>query len=71
MSDLPLSHALHDGTDAEARPVFAEERRILGVRASSWPGIIAPLVIGILALAAWERRCASRAFRTTSCPDRS
>ena len=44
----------HDGTDAEARPVFAEERRILGVRASSWPGIIAPLVIGILMLAAWE-----------------
>ena len=36
------------------RPVFAEERRILGVRASSWPGIIAPVVIGILALTAWE-----------------
>ena len=55
MSDLPLSHALrHDGTDAESRPVFAEERRILGIRASSWPGIIAPLVIGILMLIAWE-----------------
>ena len=55
MSDLPLSHALsHDGTDSEARPVFAEERRILGVRASSWPGIIAPVVIGILMLTAWE-----------------
>jgi NitT/TauT family transport system permease protein len=44
----------HDGTDSEARPVFAEERRILGIAASSWPGIIAPVVIGILALAAWE-----------------
>jgi len=44
----------HDGTDAEARPVFAEERRILGIAASTWPGIIAPVVIGILALTAWE-----------------
>ena len=34
--------------------MFAEERRILGIAASSWPGIIAPVVIGILALAAWE-----------------
>jgi len=44
----------HDGTDTEARPVFAEERRILGLAASSWPGIIAPVVIGIVMLAAWE-----------------
>ena len=44
----------HDGTDSEARPVFAEERRILGIAASTWPGIIAPVVIGILMLAAWE-----------------
>jgi len=42
------------GTDSDARPVFAEERRILGIAASTWPGIIAPVVIGILALAAWE-----------------
>jgi NitT/TauT family transport system permease protein len=55
MTDVPLASALaHDGTDAEARPVFAEERRILGVRASAWPGILAPLAIGVLALAAWE-----------------
>jgi NitT/TauT family transport system permease protein len=57
MSDQPLSTratAPHNGTDAEARPVFAEERRVLGIRASSWPGIIAPLVVGVLALAAWE-----------------
>ena len=34
--------------------MFAEERRILGIAASSWPGIIAPVVIGILMLTAWE-----------------
>ena len=44
----------HDGTDAEARPVFAEERRILGIAVSTWPGIIAPIAIGIVMLAAWE-----------------
>src|SRR5436305_1076305 len=53
MSELVQS-APHDGADAEARPVFAEERRILGLPASSWPGIIAPVVIGILMLTAWE-----------------
>jgi len=55
MSDLPLtSIAPHDGTDSDARPVFAEERRILGIAASSWPGIIAPVAIGIVMLIAWE-----------------
>ena len=56
MTDVPLAQAQvpHDGTDAEARPVFADERRVLGVRASAWPGIIAPVAIGFLALAAWE-----------------
>jgi NitT/TauT family transport system permease protein len=44
----------HDGTDAEARPVFAQERRVLGLPASAWPGVIAPVAIGFLALAAWE-----------------
>jgi len=47
------SHA-HDGTDADSMPVFATERMILGIAASRWPGIIAPVVIGILALAGWE-----------------
>lgn len=42
------------GTDAEARPVFATEPRVLGLPASAWPRILAPLVIGVLALAAWE-----------------
>jgi NitT/TauT family transport system permease protein len=54
MSDLPLTSAPHDGTDSDARPVFAQERRILGIAASSWPGIIAPLIIGIAMLTAWE-----------------
>ena len=52
--DTPPQSLLHDGTDAEARPVFAEEPRILGIAASSWPGIIAPVVIGIIMLTAWE-----------------
>lgn len=42
------------GTDAEARPVFATEPRVLGLPASAWPRILAPLVIGVVALAAWE-----------------
>jgi len=44
----------HDGTDAEALVVAAPERRILGIRASAWPGIIAPMVVGVLALGFWE-----------------
>ena len=43
-----------DGTDAAALPVYATERRILGLRASTWPGILAPLAIGIAVLVAWE-----------------
>jgi NitT/TauT family transport system permease protein len=57
MSRMPRAAPLmvpHDGTDAEARPVFAEERRVLGLPVSAWPGVIAPVVIGFLALAAWE-----------------
>ena len=63
-SDLPMSGEVvlpvrsvalpHDGTDAAARPVLATERRVLGIRASTWPGIIAPLVIGLVMLAGWE-----------------
>ncbi len=43
-----------DGTDAGSMPVFAVERRVLGLPASQWPSILAPLSIGILALALWE-----------------
>jgi len=42
------------GTDAEARPILDRERRILGLRASTWPNILAPLTVGILMLALWE-----------------
>jgi NitT/TauT family transport system permease protein len=55
MTDRTLAPRIpHDGTDAEARPFLPSERRILGLPASAWPGIIAPLVIGVLALAGWE-----------------
>ena len=47
-------HPAADGTDAAAMPVFATERRVLGLPASSWPAIIAPVAIGLIALAAWE-----------------
>ncbi len=58
MSDATLSSrpmiTATDGTDAGAMPVFAEERRILGLPASTWPNILAPLAMGIIFLAAWE-----------------
>jgi NitT/TauT family transport system permease protein len=57
MSDTVLERSIilpHDGTDAEAMPVFADERRILGVPVSVWPNILAPLAMGVLFLAAWE-----------------
>lgn len=44
----------HDGTDAEALIVAAREPRILGLPQSAWPRILAPIVIGVLALALWE-----------------
>ena len=51
MNDVsPTPMVAHDGTDAEARPVFAEERRVLGLPVSTWPGIIAPIAIGIVML---------------------
>ena len=44
----------HDGTDAEARPELAAERRALGLPAGTWSGLIAPVVIGVLVLGFWE-----------------
>jgi NitT/TauT family transport system permease protein len=44
----------HDGTDAHARPALPPERRVLGLAASTWPGLIAPIVVGILALGLWQ-----------------
>lgn len=46
--------SVSDGTDAASMPVLATERKVLGVAASRWPSIIAPIVIGVLALAGWE-----------------
>jgi NitT/TauT family transport system permease protein len=55
MSDPAVTMSLaRDGTDAEARPVFVEERRVLGVSTSTWPRVIAPLIIGVLGLTFWE-----------------
>jgi NitT/TauT family transport system permease protein len=49
-----LPEVAHDGTDAGSMPVFAVERRVLGISVSTWPGIIAPVVIGVIALGFWE-----------------
>lgn len=51
---LPPGTVPHDGTDAEARPIFREDRKVLGISTEAWPGILAPLGIGVFALAAWE-----------------
>jgi NitT/TauT family transport system permease protein len=50
----PQRPAAAAGTDAEARPVFVEERRWLGITGSGWQKIVAPLAIGLLALGLWE-----------------
>lgn len=46
--------ALYDGTDAQAVLVLPEETRVLGVPVSTWPNIVAPVGIGVLALGLWE-----------------
>lgn len=42
------------GTDQDAAPVFETEERILGISKSRWPGILAPIVVGIVMIGAWE-----------------
>lgn len=42
------------GTDQDSAPVFAVDARILGIPRSRWPDIIAPIVVGIFILGAWE-----------------
>jgi NitT/TauT family transport system permease protein len=54
MSTRFESATRHDGTDADARPVFDEERRVLGLAVSTWPSVIAPVAVGVLVLALWE-----------------
>jgi len=50
----PVATSRPDGTDAQALPVAMAETRILGLPASIWPRILAPLVIGVVVLALWE-----------------
>ena len=54
LSSIEASAPAHDGTDSEARPVFVTEQRVLGLPASAWPRILAPIAIGIVSLALWE-----------------
>jgi NitT/TauT family transport system permease protein len=37
-----------------ARPVILQHKRVLGVSVATWPKILMPLAVGILALAGWE-----------------
>ncbi len=50
----PVETLRSDGTDAQALPVAMAEARILGLPASIWPRILAPIVIGVIVLALWE-----------------
>ena len=50
----PVETLSPDGTDAQALPVVMAETRILGLPASVWPRILAPLVIGVAVLGLWE-----------------
>jgi NitT/TauT family transport system permease protein len=38
----------------DAPPVVLRERRILGVPASTWPKVLMPLLVGLLAVTVWE-----------------
>ena len=49
-----VAHTAGDGTDAGSMPVFAKEATFLGIAHSRWPAILAPIVVGLLALAGWE-----------------
>jgi NitT/TauT family transport system permease protein len=54
MSEAGLALPNARGTDQDTAPVFAEEARILGLPKSRWPGILAPIVVGVIMLVAWE-----------------
>jgi NitT/TauT family transport system permease protein len=53
MSVLLASHR-SDGTDAGALPVVQQERRWLGLTATGWQRLLAPIAIGALMLGLWE-----------------
>lgn len=42
------------GTDQESVPVFEVEETVLGIARSRWPGILAPLAMGVIFLGLWE-----------------
>lgn len=52
MTAIPDAFAVPDGTDAAVE--LPRERRALGLAVSTWPKILAPIVIGVLSLSAWE-----------------
>jgi NitT/TauT family transport system permease protein len=56
IAPAPLRQAatMADGTDAHVRPVFAEERRRLGLTVDNWQKILAPIAIGLVFLGLWE-----------------
>lgn len=54
MSSSSASPVPHDGTDAEARPLLVVEPSVLGLPASLWPRLLAPIAVGILVLGLWE-----------------
>lgn len=67
----PVETLRSDGTDAQALPVAMAEARILGLPASIWPRILAPLVIGVAVLALWNLLSAGTRSRITYCRGRS
>jgi NitT/TauT family transport system permease protein len=52
MTDTTSAPVITIGDDAP--PVVLQERRILGVAASTWPKVLMPLFVGLLTLAVWE-----------------
>ncbi len=54
MPSIEAPAPAHGGTDSDARPVFVTEPRLLGLPASAWPRILAPIAIGVFSLALWE-----------------
>ncbi|KAF0231183.1 MAG: NitT/TauT family transport system permease [Beijerinckiaceae bacterium] len=53
-ADLSTTVSSAKGTDQDAAPVFALEETFLGISKSRWPGIIAPLVTGLIFIGFWE-----------------
>ncbi|OYU50184.1 MAG: ABC transporter ATP-binding protein [Rhizobiales bacterium PAR1] len=49
-----LSPTSAKGTDQDAAPVYAQEETVLGLPKSRWPGILAPLAMGVIFLSVWE-----------------